>query len=98
MLLELALEQVVIRWLTGEPIAVLREHDIDTARHGQRPRDPAHGPYLVSQGWRRSDRGLLPPRGPRSLHGQRIPSGLRFAGRVSNLSGLARLWRRGRRG
>ena len=31
MLLELALEQVVIRWLTGEPIAVLREHDIDTA-------------------------------------------------------------------
>jgi hypothetical protein len=36
-LLELAPEKVVIRRLAGEPIAVLRQHDIDTATRYEVP-------------------------------------------------------------
>src|SRR5215203_1844928 len=94
MLLELASEEVMISRLAGEAIPILCQHH----RHHQRPRGPARGPYQASPGSLRSVRGLLPPPGPRSLHGRHTPVGLQAAGRVSSRFLLVRLSRRGRRG
>src|SRR5215204_522088 len=94
-LLKLPPQQVMVGGLAGEPVAVLCQHHGGATSSHEVPHTVHTWPLKAGAALSGI---LLPPQGPRSLHGQRTPAGLLSVGRGSSLSGLARLWRRGRRG